>query len=136
MCAEQIKYPYDQTIVYENDKEYRKCIREIFRMVTNIPENSKGIDEVTLDENDHDQEVMRVFLDYIYEKTIHNDCLKQLYQDAAALMISEDCGIGLVILFSYDYFHMFHPILCEFFTKNEINQENPNVVKLEKKMKR
>lgn len=128
-------YPCDQIIVYENDQEYRKCIREIFRMVTKKPENP-DLDPITLDENDYDHETMCVFVDHIYEKTIHNACLKKLYEDAAALMISEDHGIGLVVLFSYDYFSLFHPILCEFFTKKDITKENPNVVKLEKKMKR
>lgn len=137
--SDKREYPVTLSVSYTNDKEYRQCIREIFAMVSmagNVP-NPHSLDEVTLDENDFDQETTRLFLEYVYEKTIHNRDLKELYKTAAALMICEDPSIGLAVLFSYDYFTMFHRVLCDFFSGTVlVNQENEHVKSLQKKMSR
>lgn len=132
-------YPINETVKYNDDKEYRACIRRIFCMVCKsiIPEKTaKDWDETTLDEYDHDQETMAKFLDRIYENTIQIDILQDLYKVAAGFMLSEDPSIGLAILFSYDYFELFHCVLCDFFKNNKIDQEAVSVVNLKKKMTR
>lgn len=132
------QYPIDMIIKYENDKEYRECIRKVFKMVCKSMisvEDLQDIDDVTLDEYDHDQETMREFLDFVYDATILNETLEDLYKKAAALMISEDAGIGLAVLFSYDYFKFFHPIMCDFFSNSiQVNEFTPSVIKLNEKL--
>lgn len=132
-------YPIHEIVTYQNDKEYRECIRRVFCMVCKsiIPEKTaKDWDETTLDEYNHDQETMAKFLDRIYENTIQVDILHDLYKEAAACMISEDPSIGLAILFSYDYFELFHCVLCDFFKSKNIDQETASVINLKKKMTR
>ena len=132
-------YPVEEIIHYNDDKEYRQCIRRVFAMVCRsivTPEMVANIDETTLDEYDHDQETMAKFLDRIYDNTIHHNILQDFYKKAAAFMLSEDPSIGLAILFSYDYFKLFHLVLCDFFRDGVINQETVSVINLQKKMAR
>jgi hypothetical protein len=132
-------YPVEEIISYKNDKEYRSCIRRVFSMVCKSiisPKIASELDETTLDEYNHDQETMAKFLDRIYENTIHTRILQDLYKKAAAFLLSEDPSIGLAILFSYDYFELFHFVLCDYFQNKTIDQETPSVMNLQKKMTR
>lgn len=133
------KYPVEEIVSYNDDKEYRQCIRRVFSMVCKSiisPEIVANIDETTLDEYDHDQETMARFLDHIYDNTIHVNLLQDLYKKAAGFMLSEDPSIGLAVLFSYDYFALFHLVLCEYFNKKSIDQESTSVINIKKKMER
>ena len=66
-----------------------------------------------------------------------------IYIKAAGFMMSEDPGIGLAVLFSYDYFALFHLVLCDYFTTGQIaatlsldETTTKSVVNLRKKMER
>lgn len=97
-------YPINIQIQYTNDDEYRKCITRVLH-----------IDEDEDEDNDAD---LTQILDVIFEKTsVH---FKELYELSSAIMMMEDIDIGLVILFSYDYFSLFHLCLCDYLS---INQE-------------
>ena len=97
-------YPINIQIQYTNDDEYRKCITRVLH-----------IDEDEDEDNDAD---LTQILDVIFEKTsVH---FKELYELSSAVMMMEDIDIGLVILFSYDYFSLFHLCLCDYLS---INQE-------------
>lgn len=91
-------YPINIQIQYTNDDEYRKCITRVLH-----------IDEDEDEDNDAD---LTQILDVIFEKTsVH---FKELYELSSAIMMMEDIDIGLVILFSYDYFSLFHLCLCDY----------------------
>lgn len=109
---------------YENNYQYRQCLRDVFSMDVrkNPPkweQMDQDLDEETKDELVYEGGAVSIGMDYIYNATKENTAMKQLYLDAAALMLSQHPDIGLSILFAYDYFADFHNCLCAFF-------ENPS----------
>ena len=100
----------NKPVLYKNNQEYRKCIREIFRMKESV--STFDIDDETKDEQNYDDMSTSKVLDYIYSITKKNACFQELYGYAAATMFSTDPEIGLAVLFSYDYFILFHPLIC------------------------
>ena len=119
----QIFYPTNYTVRYTNDTEYREAIRHVFRMTCNIlavpgegeEEVGDGIDSVTQDEWNFDAESTGPFLNFVFHSTEYHPIFQELYTLAAGLMLSQDPDIGLAVLFSYDYFELFHVVLCEYF---------------------
>lgn len=110
---------------YENNFQYRQCLRDVFDMnVTKNPpkwdQMDTDLDEETKDELVYEGEAISLGMDYIYNATKDNKALNQLYLDAAGLMLSQSPDIGLSILFAYDYFVDFHNCLRVFF-------ENPSM---------
>jgi hypothetical protein len=117
-------YQFSYNPQYENNFQYRQCLRDIFSMdvLKNPPkwdQMDTDLDEETKDELVFEGGAISLGMDYIYNATKENTALKQLYLDAAALMLSQNPDIGLSILFAYDYFADFHNCLCVFF-------ENPS----------
>jgi len=98
---------------YNDDISYRQCLRKMFEMIEKVPH--KEIDDITNDENNYDEQSMSKSMDIIYEKTRKNNLFKNLYQHGAEKMFSLDQEIGLAVLCSYDYFHLFHMCLKDFF---------------------
>ena len=119
---------YDTSVVvsYATTTEYRSCLRKLFNMVNVRGGEEDAVDETedddddddaeTRDENDYDESMCCKMMDFIYLHTKEDPVLLDLYERAAATMMSVDCEIGLVVLFSYDYFHMFHLVLCDYFS--------------------
>lgn len=109
---------------YENNFQYRQCLRDIFSMdVSKNPpkwdQMDGDLDEETKDELVYEGGAISQGMNYIYDATKDNKELYQLYLDAASLMFSQSPDIGLAILFAYDYFTDFHNCLRVFF-------ENPS----------
>lgn len=111
-------YLYYLDIQYENDFQYRKCLRNVFCMISR-ESLDKDLDEVTMDENNYDEEKSKKAMDYVYSRTTNHPLFNHLYEKAAALMFSVDKSIGLCVLFSYDYLHCFHNCLKCFFQEPE-----------------
>lgn len=102
-----MEYPIDIQIKYSNDDEYRECLIQVFHY-----------DDTN---DDSDDNYSSKLLDLIFEKTsVH---LREIYELSSAVMMMEDLDIGLAILFSYDYFSLFHLCLCDYFAINQENQE-------------
>jgi hypothetical protein len=117
-------YNYSEsTVNYENDKEFRQCLRRVFRMDQNI-DNSEYLDEITRDENNYDFESATKAMDYVFEETQSNPLFQTLYDLAAGKMFSSDRSIGLAVLFSYDNLKDFHYCLWDCFTNKESFNEN------------
>ena len=145
---------YDTSVVvsYATTTEYRSCLRKLFNMVNmrgEEPASESGDaaedacedaaeDAETRDENDYDESMCCKMMDFIYLHTKENPVLLDLYENAAATLMSVDCEIGLVVLFSYDYFHMFHLVLCDYFTAEggSFGSENEHVIDLLKMFKK
>ena len=88
-----MSYKYDTSIQYDDDDEYRNCICRVFQMT------------------EYDDTALSAGLDAIFLKTSSNPRFTEVYGIAAGKMMSEDPEFGLAILFSYDYFAVFHKCL-------------------------
>jgi hypothetical protein len=135
---EKTPYDYTYTVAYNNDFEYRACLRKLFCMI--LPNDTDAtidddIDEVTRDELNFDQTACDTSMTFVYDKTIHHPLFQRLYDTSAAFMISTDRSIGLSVLFSYDYLKLFHNCLNAFFVNPETFDENsPAFTRLWKKL--
>lgn len=127
-------YNINAKISYNDNMSYRKCLRFVTNMnIDNIhvpwEQMDEDLDEETIDEQLYDQVLMTTVMDNIFNDTKDNDNFKELYSLAAAQMFSVDHCIGLAILFSYDYFDLFHNCLYDFYTTKQINGKNYNFLK-------
>jgi hypothetical protein len=101
----------------------------------NIPfDQMEDLDDETKDELLFDEGAMNRTMDYIYDKTKQNECFKEFYVLAAARMFSQDDQIGLAVLFSYDYFALFHACLVEFLEKHQFQEKSINYINLKNKI--
>jgi hypothetical protein len=123
----------NRNIVYNNNKEYREALRNIFNMdITSIKHDLEKkypnniLDEESYDELLYDYDTMYSTLDDIYKMTEKNILFQVLYDLAAAKMLSNDRTIGQSILFSYHYFPFFHPCLCDYI-EEPLQFNNTNV---------
>jgi len=123
---------------YENNEEYRFCIRQVFQMNPSIYQsnidalkthNQEELDQETQDELSFDEDAMKRGMDYIYSRTKRNVLFQKIYSIAAAKMISMDPEIGLAVCFSYDYFHSFHNCLMMYLENPDSFLETHDVFK-------
>lgn len=106
-------YNIDINVEYNDNATYRQCLRQVMNMdVSGISfdQYDEDLEEETKDELLIDENRMSVAMDDVYAKTKHLESFQSLYTCAAGLMFSTDPQIGLAVLFSYDYFSVFH--LC------------------------
>lgn len=112
-----MKYNVSQLLIeYKNDKEYRETLRKIFQMkpVSTDTVVDDADDEITADENDYDCQQINTTMEQLFKETENHPLFQTLYDLAAAKMISLDRTIGQCVLFSYDYFYLFHACMCVF----------------------
>ncbi len=126
-------YNINIDVTYNDNKSYRKCLRKVINMDVsklNIPwdEMDDDLDEETIDELLFDNNTMSTCMDFIYDKTKDSNYFKELYLIGASKMFSQDPQIGLVILFSYDFFNYFHLVLVDYLKANIIS-DNFNILK-------
>ena len=123
---------------YENNQEYRCCIRQVFQMNPSSYQskidklqtyNQEELDAETEDELSFDEDAMKKGMDYIYSHTKQNPLFQKIYCQAAAKMISIDPEIGLAVCFSYDYFQEFHNCLMMYLENPDSFLETHNVFK-------
>ena len=107
-------YDLNKHVYYTNNREYRKCLRELFNMKCIINEDLNDIDEETKDELLYDENTMSAIMDEIFNATKNNELFNELYDLAAARMFSTDRTIGQAVLLSYDYLCFFHNCLASF----------------------
>lgn len=115
-------YPTSLNVQYSNNNEYRKCLRNVFKMnPNNYPDTtSMDLDDETEDEMMYDYESAAHTLDYVMENTTNLPQIMELYEKAGSYMFSTDPNIGLTILFGYDYLDLFHSLLKTIFTNQNI----------------
>ena len=150
---QEFEYDVQLEVSYNSNETYRECLRTLFNMrsqrtaaaatVTNDEDEEEDVlDEETRDENDYDGFMCCKFMDYIYFHTKSHPVFVDLYETAAAVMMSTDTEIGLVVLFSYDYFPLFHLVLCDFFRATKTTNhhtfttDNEHVQAVKNKFKR
>ena len=101
-------YNFDLNIQYNNNFEYRNCLRQLFFMDYKLPDNLKDIDAETQDEYNYDEECISSTMSLLFSYTKDNTYFNKLYDMAASKMISTNREIGQAVLFSYDYLIFFH----------------------------
>lgn len=105
--------------MYSNDTEYRQFFRKVTGMRDQVYHHEPGhvnlneqipdyMDDVTLDEYMYDEEAVTRTLSRIFADTKDDARFQELYDLAAAKMISMDREIGLTVLMTYDYLSMFY----------------------------
>ena len=52
------------------------------------------------------------------------ECMRK----TAAFMLNDDLELGLMILFSFDYFFLTHKCICDFLETGEITEKNMNAL--------
>lgn len=125
-------YKFDINIDYNENTSYRHCLRLAMNMdVSQITfeQYKDELDDETKDELLIDEKQMSTAMDEIYEKTKNVESFQSLYNSAAALMFSTDPNIGLAVLFSYDYFSIFHECI-QAFHKNDLDSMNTKIERL------
>jgi hypothetical protein len=121
---------------YTNNNEYRNMIRLIFKVDSNKSiDNSiltkEEIDDESWDEIMYDSDCISKTIDIIFEYTKDNILFDELYEAAAAHMITTDKSIGQVVLLSYDYYYKYHLCLCAFFqSPDSFNERSDCYLKL------
>ena len=124
-----MSYNMNITVQYDDDFGYRQSIRDVFGMNC-LPESIFGsaldadYDPVTRDELLYEADAMSKGLDDVYERTKDVPEFRKIYEIAAGFMFSVDPNIGLAVIFSYDYFYLFHPCLVDFLVSGSISDDN------------
>ena len=116
-------YNINQNVEYHDDFSYRENIRNVFGMNV-CADLDNDYDEVTRDELLYEDAAMSKGLDSIYEKTKDVADFKTIYKISAGFMLSTDPNIGLAVIFSYDYFALFHHCLVDFLKTGAITKGN------------
>jgi len=146
-----LHYDTNIDVVYTNNREYRACLRNVFRMETrnvssieyydsSLNQTVDGfdstpspvvdqdaditIDEETADEWDYDDATTSVSMDSVYQYTKDQPLFAPLYLAAAGVMFSQDPEIGLCVLFAYDSFALFHQCIVCYTEFPELFDEN------------
>jgi hypothetical protein len=128
-------YNHTISVKYDDNLGYRDCVRRVFNMDVSGIVIQDDIDDVTKDEMIYDDKNVSAGLDYLYAKTKDIAAFRDLYLVGASRMFSENLEIGMAVIFSYDYFELFHLCLVDFFNAGEtITSDNENYVKLHKKI--
>ena len=121
-------YNIDSIVDYTNNDEYRGHIQNVFNI------------DITEQENDEflfDNTSILQTIDSIYLLT-KDDCMfQELYDKAASVFFQTDRDVGVMVLFSYDYFSHFHKCLhCYLKTPELFNETNKNYMYLLKHVRR
>ena len=117
-------YNINYDVDYNDNSQFRHALRNAFFMNCVEDKNNDVMDEVSRDELFYDNDAVSNCLTFILNKTQDNVLFKEIYLITAGRVLSDDLGIGLTILFSYDNFKLFHLLLRDFFNKPSSFNEN------------
>ena len=78
---------------------------------------------------EYDNDVVNSEMNIIYEKLKKHEELNSIFNKLAGLFLSEDPDIGFMILFSYHYFFLAHPCICDYLEYEDIRPEYINKLK-------
>ena len=95
-------YNTNQKVNYENDTEYRKSILDVF--------NATEFDDIKINN----------CVELLFTHLIKENKFKELFKVSANSLFLEDLQVGLMQLFSYHYFKIWHNILISYLKFNNI----------------
>jgi hypothetical protein len=116
----------EKNISYSSDVEYRNILCKVFFI------NTSPLNDELDDENN--TKIIKT-MDDLLQLTENNEIFENLYSLASSNMYYPDKRIGQCLLFSYDYFDLFHSCLCDFLVEKKITYENTYVKMLFDKIK-
>ena len=73
--------------------------------------------------NDFENSINKI-VNELYMKIINIEPMIEILKKLAASFMSEDLEIGLMVGFSYDYFFLTHPCICDYLKNGVISDEN------------
>lgn len=76
-----------------------------------------------------DDEKINRCIHEIYEKIKYTSDLDALLIKMAAWFFSEDKEVGLMALFSFDYFYLWHPCLCDILENDKMSEMSKENIK-------
>lgn len=117
-------YNLNLDVTYENNEQYRATLRRLFYMDVSNCLIDESFDDETRDELMYDENSVNAVMDELFCMTARFPLFQNLYDCAAAKMISTDRTIGQAVLFSYDYLSLFHRCLASFIQSPETFDEN------------
>ena len=112
-------------ISYSTDAEYRNILSNVFFIIFSSSENEF---------DDESNKILMTAMEHLFHLTKTNEIFDKLYNLACSKMFLTDTKIGQCILFSYDYFELFHSCLCYFLIENKISEDDLFVKKLINKL--
>ena len=107
------------TIQYNNNTEYRQCLRRVFRMdlqkrTCYADVSCSEVDDAeSNDELLFDDAAISLGLDCLFEFTKDIPEFQELYDEYAGRMFSTDRSIGQAVLCCYDNFQMYYAKVWE-----------------------
>ena len=120
-------YDISINVNYNNNHEFRENLRQVFKMNSFPTDIDHTIDNISKDELMYDENAAQQSMDFILNSTQSLPFFKDLYLITASRFFSEDPGIGLSIMFSYDNFKLFHLLLREYFSNPLIFNHNNDI---------
>jgi len=123
---------------YRDTNGYRDMVRVVFKMDNKKSCNihsglltQSDLDDESWDEIFFDSDSITKGMDMIYDITENHHLFAELYEIAAAQMLSTNPTIGHAVLMSYDYYYMYHTCLCHFIESPEtFNEKSESYLKL------
>ena len=111
-----ITYDLDDVSGFEDISEiiYQAELLRVF----NIDPIDKSLD----DSNEDIKLEITILYNLLSSQQKMIECMKK----AASLMISDDLELGLMILYSFDYFFLTHKCVSDFLEMGEISEQNMN----------
>ena len=108
-------------VFYQNDEEYRKCIRTLFQFdpkkyhsYDGLISSTNHLDKTTKDELQFDENAVTNAMDQIFLATKSSSIFNDLYTKAAARMFSTNPETGQAVLCSYDTLKWYHTCVWYF----------------------
>ena len=73
---------------------------------------------------DYCDNTVNTIIQDLYKKMKDHEKMMTLLKKMATTFMSEDPEIGLMVGFSYTYFFLIHPCICDFLESGSISEEN------------
>lgn len=111
-----ITYDLDDVTGFEDIAEiiYQAELLRVF----NIDPVDKSLDDSNED--------IKLEITILYKLISSHQKMIECMKTAASLMISDDLELGLMVLYSFDYFFLTHKCVSDFLETGEISEENMN----------
>ena len=109
-----IKYDIDDVVGFDEIAEiiYQAELLRVF----NIDTIDKNLD----DNNEEIKQEITILYNLLLSEPRMVECMKT----TASFMLSDDLELGLMILYSYDYFFLTHKCVCDFLETEKISEHN------------
>ena len=125
--------------MYSNDTEYRQYFRKITGMREQVFHHEPGhinlnegipedMDDITLDEYMYDEEAVSNTVNSMYQKTKDDFRFQQMYDLAAARIISTDREMGIPVLMTYDFLWLFYECYTAYVENRPFDDLNAQLI--------